>query len=107
MNSFLELAESRYSVRKYEERQIEEDKLARILRAGQIAPTGANRQPQRILVLQSPEAIEKVRKLTRDALVRHITCRQILNRLLFCRLDILRWDRQKDGMIREKRLMKQ
>lgn len=67
MNSFLELAESRYSVRKYEKRQIEEDKLSRILRAGQVAPTGANRQPQKIMVLQSPEAIEKVRKLTKYA----------------------------------------
>ena len=67
MNTFFELAESRYSVRKFEEREIEEDQLERILRAGQIAPTGANRQPQRIFVLQSPEAIEKVRSLTRYA----------------------------------------
>ncbi len=64
MNTFLELAESRYSVRKYDPRPIEKEKLDRILRAGQISPTAANRQPQKITVLQSAEAIEKVRQLT-------------------------------------------
>ncbi len=61
---FLELAEARYSVRKYDERPIEKEKLDRILRAGQVAPTAANRQPQRIFVLQSAEAIEKIRAIT-------------------------------------------
>ena len=45
MNTFLELAETRYSVRHFSERQIEKEHLERILRAGQVAPTAANRQP--------------------------------------------------------------
>ena len=62
---FLELAESRYSVRKYDPRPIEQDKLDRILRAGQVAPTAANRQPQRIFVLKSEEAMNAARSVTR------------------------------------------
>ena len=62
---FLELAESRYSVRKYAEKAIEPEKMERILRAGQVAPTAANAQPQRVLVLQSAEALARVREVTR------------------------------------------
>ena len=47
---FLELAKKRYSERRYDSRPIEEEKLARILEAGRVAPTGANKQPQRIFV---------------------------------------------------------
>jgi len=64
MNTFLELAETRYSVRHFSERQIEKEHLERILRAGQVAPTAANRQPQRIIVIQSEEAIDIIRKIT-------------------------------------------
>ncbi len=64
MNTFLELAETRYSVRNFADRQIEKEHLERILRAGQVAPTAANRQPQRIVVIQSPETIEVLRKIT-------------------------------------------
>ena len=41
---FLELAKKRYSVRQYEDRPVEEEKLRRVLEAGRVAPTGANRQ---------------------------------------------------------------
>ena len=62
---FLELAEKRYSVRSYSDRPIEKEKMDRILRAGQVAPTAINRQPQRIFVLQSEEALEKAKKVSR------------------------------------------
>ncbi|MBO4356640.1 MAG: nitroreductase family protein, partial [Candidatus Methanomethylophilaceae archaeon] len=62
---FLELAENRYSVRTYSDRPIEKEKMDRILRAGQVAPTAVNKQPQRILVLQSKEALDKAKKVTR------------------------------------------
>ena len=63
--NFLDLAESRYSVRNYSDRPIEQEKLDRILRAGQVAPTAANRQPQRIFVLKSNEAMETARFVTK------------------------------------------
>ena len=47
---FFELIESRYSVRSYSDRPVEEEKLRRVLRAAQLAPTAANLQPFRLLV---------------------------------------------------------
>jgi len=60
--SFLDLAKSRYSVRKYENRAVETEKLTAILEAGRIAPTAANKQPCIFLVLNNGESIEKLRK---------------------------------------------
>ncbi len=56
---FLQLAEKRYSVRNFSEQKVEKDKLDKILRAAQIAPTACNNQPQKVLVLQSEEALGK------------------------------------------------
>ena len=61
---FMELAAARYSVRKFDERPIEPEKLEKILRAGLIAPTAKNQQPQRVFVIQSAEAIEKLKTCT-------------------------------------------
>ncbi|MGI6776745.1 MAG: nitroreductase family protein [Acetivibrionales bacterium] len=60
--SFLELAKKRYSVRVYKDRMVEEEKLLKILEAGRVAPTAANRQPQRLIVVRSKEGIEKLKK---------------------------------------------
>ncbi len=63
---FLELVkEKRYSVRKFKTDKIEKEKLDYILEAGRLAPTAANFQPQRILVIQSEEGLEKVKECTR------------------------------------------
>lgn len=63
---FLSLAKARYACRKYLNKPVEADKLAQILEAGRIAPTGANRQPQRLIVIQSPEGRERLARCTRD-----------------------------------------
>lgn len=60
--NFLELAKKRYSVRKYQGKTIEEEKLHKILEAGRIAPTGANTQPQRIIVVREKEGLHKLAK---------------------------------------------
>ena len=62
---FLELAESRYSVRKYSNEQIKKEDMDKILHAGQVAPTAANVQSHRIFVLQSEEALTKAKAVTR------------------------------------------
>jgi nitroreductase len=59
---FLELAKKRYSVRKYQAKKVEEEKLAKILEAGRVAPTGANRQPHRLIVLKENESLKKIKK---------------------------------------------
>lgn len=60
---FMELAKTRYSVRSFSTRKIEDEKLDKILAAARIAPTAANRQPQKIYVLQSKEALSKINSL--------------------------------------------
>ena len=56
---FEKLAKERYSLRKFDARPVEPEKLELILEAGRNAPTAHNLQPQRIFVIQSPEALEK------------------------------------------------
>ncbi len=60
--NFSQLAESRFSARKFSSRPVEPEKLEAILRAGQVSPTACNLQPQRVLVIQSPAALEKLQK---------------------------------------------
>jgi len=59
---FLDLAKKRYSSRKYKNTPVEGEKLAKILEAGRVAPTGANTQPQRIIVVKEAAGLEKLRK---------------------------------------------
>lgn len=59
---FLQLAKKRYSVRNYLPRKVEEEKLFKILEAGRVAPTGANRQPQRLIVIREAAGLEKLKK---------------------------------------------
>lgn len=60
----LELLKKRYSVRKFDDRKVEKEKLDLILEAGRVAPTAVNFQPQRILVIESQEALENFKKCT-------------------------------------------
>lgn len=62
MKTFLELAKSRYSVRAYESRAVEEEKITAILEAGRVAPTAANQQPCIFLVLNDSASLEKLSK---------------------------------------------
>ena len=62
---FLKFAEERYSVRKFENKHLEKEVIDKILKAGHIAPTGCNFQPQRILVLNTDESIEKLKSTTK------------------------------------------
>ena len=64
---FTELVAQRYSVRKYAEQPVEPEKLQAVLEAGRLAPTAKNLQPQRIYVIQSPEALAKVREIVHCA----------------------------------------
>ncbi|MCX7709510.1 MAG: nitroreductase family protein [Clostridia bacterium] len=59
---FLEMAKKRYSVRSYQPRKVEDEKLLKILEAGRVAPTGANTQPYKLIVIREIEGLEKVKK---------------------------------------------
>ena len=62
---FFELARSRYSVRRFTDEPVRKEDLDRILEAANEAPTGCNKQPHRIIVAQSEDAIKKLKKLSR------------------------------------------
>ncbi len=59
------LIKERYSVRKYQDKEIPKEVLQQILEAGRIAPTAKNLQPQKIYALESRESKEKLGKYKR------------------------------------------
>ncbi len=60
---FFELIEKRYSVRAYQSTLVEEDKLQRILGAAVLAPTAANMQPFRFLVIKTEGRQKELKKI--------------------------------------------
>lgn len=61
---YSQLIKERYSVRKFSAQPVEEAKLAAILEAARVAPTAANKQPQRILVIRDAAGMEKLKGCT-------------------------------------------
>ncbi len=57
---FDELVRARYSVRRYQIRPVEDEKLARILETARLAPSARNGQEWRFVVVRSPETREKL-----------------------------------------------
>jgi len=88
--SFLQLAAARYSVRKFKNEPVRKEDVDRILQAGHLAPTGCNRQPQRIFVIQSAEAMEKLRPCTKC----HFGAPMAM---LICYDEAISWKRKYDG----------
>ena len=62
---YTKLIEERYSVRSFKPGHLPREVLEKILHAGHLAPTGCNYQPQRILVLNTDESMEKLRACTK------------------------------------------
>lgn len=62
---FDQLLEERYSVRKFSDQKVEKEKIDKILEAARIAPTAVNYQPQRILVVEDPDNLAKLKECTR------------------------------------------
>ena len=56
------MAEARYSVRDYTDKKVEQEKLKKILEAAHVAPTAANKQPARLVVVQEEEGLKKIGK---------------------------------------------
>lgn len=61
---FIDLAKKRYSVRSYQQTQVEKEKLDIILKAGSVSPTAGNCQPNNFLVVNSAEALSKLSTAT-------------------------------------------
>ena len=63
MMDFMEISKQRHTVRKYAQKPVEQEKIEKILEAGRWAPTAVNAQPQRILVMDTQENLDKVKEL--------------------------------------------
>ena len=62
---FDQLLKERYSVRKFSNQKVEKEKIDKILEAARIAPTAVNYQPQRILVVEDPDNLAKLKECTK------------------------------------------
>ncbi|MBR3750775.1 MAG: nitroreductase family protein [Clostridia bacterium] len=62
---FEQLISERYSVRSFTGEHLPKEIIEKILKSGHKAPTGCNYQPQRILVLNTDEAIAKLKGCTK------------------------------------------
>ena len=60
--NFLDNAKKRYSVRSYKSQKVEQEKLDLSLEAARVAPTAANLQPVRLIVVQEKEGLAKIEK---------------------------------------------
>lgn len=59
---FMDISKMRVTVRKFSQKPVEEEKIVKILEAGRWSPTAVNAQPQRVLVLNTPENLAKVKE---------------------------------------------
>lgn len=55
---------TRRSIRKYQSRQVEKEKLDRILRAAMQAPSAANQQPWEFIVVEDRDALQTLAKMS-------------------------------------------
>ena len=62
--SILDIAKKRYSVRNYENRKVEKEKVDKLLEIAHVAPTAANMQPVHLIVVQEKERLESISKTT-------------------------------------------
>jgi len=60
---FEKLISERYSVRQYSDKPVEEWKIEKILQAARIAPSAANRQPYKIIVIETKGKEDELKKV--------------------------------------------
>ncbi len=58
--NFEDVIRERFSTRSFKNEKISHEKLDKILEAGRLAPTAKNIQPQKIYVLESDDALNKI-----------------------------------------------
>lgn len=63
---FFETVKSRHSVRAYKDREIEEEKLNRILEAAMRAPSAGNRQAYKIVIIKDEQRKKKLAEIAAD-----------------------------------------
>lgn len=59
--SLIDIAKNRYSCRTYKKQAIEDDKILRILEAGRVAPSAANKQPWLFIYINENPLLNQVK----------------------------------------------
>lgn len=67
-DELLSFFRARRSIRQFEERFVEQEKLEKIIQAGRFAPTGGNRQGLHYTVVHTPDKLAEVRDMNLDLL---------------------------------------
>ena len=60
---FIDVINERYSVRGYLDKEVEQEKLEYVLKAATIAPTGVNKQPFKVYVIDAKKYKEELSKI--------------------------------------------
>jgi nitroreductase len=60
----MEIINNRRSIRKYQDRHVEENVIEAILRAGMQAPSGGNQQPWEFLVVKNKELLARISEMS-------------------------------------------
>ena len=63
---FNTVIQNRYSCRAFDQREIRQEIINRILEAGRIAPTAVNKQPVHVWAVTRPEMLEAIKGCTRS-----------------------------------------
>lgn len=63
---FKTVIQNRYSCRAFDQREIRQEIINRILEAGRIAPTAVNKQPVHVWAVTRPEMLEAIKGVTRS-----------------------------------------
>ncbi len=58
--------EMRRSIRKYTDKQVENEKILKVLESGRLAPSGNNTQPWRYIVVKSEEMRKKIMEISHN-----------------------------------------
>lgn len=61
---FQELISKRQSVRKYQDKKVEKDKIEKLIEAVHMAPSACNSQPWKLIIVNDPELKSQVAKAT-------------------------------------------
>lgn len=67
MNDIIQNIKTRRSIRKYDNRQLNDEDLQLIVEAAQYAPSGSNSQSWLFTVIQKPELLTEINQLVRQA----------------------------------------
>jgi nitroreductase len=86
----MEAIRTRRSIRKYAKKEVEDEKLKKILEAGRLAPSAGNRQEWRYVIVKDPKTREKLseaalgQKFVAEAPIVIVACAQTDGHIMAC-----------------------